>query len=62
MNFFDSEEFHDAELKLTDALNKFENLPIQLLNDFTPLMQDLYNHLGITNCNRGKNEEGMPYL
>jgi hypothetical protein len=47
---------------LTEALKRFEDLPIQLLNEFIPLMQDLYNHLGITHCNRGKNEEGMPFL
>ena len=62
VNFFDSEEFHDAETHLTDALHKFESLPIQVLENFTSVVQDLYNHLGITHCNRGKNEEGMPYL
>ena len=26
------------------------------------MLQDLYNALGITYCNRGKNGDGMPYL
>jgi predicted component of type VI protein secretion system len=62
VNFFDSEEFHDAETQLTSSLNAFETLPLPLLERFTTVLQDLYNHLGITHCNRGKNEAGMPFL
>lgn len=59
VNFFDSEEFHDAENHLTEALNKFvPSLRSRQLN----LLQDMYNHLGITHCNRGNNEKGLPFL
>lgn len=62
VNFFDCEEYHDAETHLSAALKNFESLPIEVQETFTCILQDLYNDLGITCCNRGKNGDGMPYL
>lgn len=63
MNHFDCEEFFDAEQSLTRALDKFEALPKKFTDGaYLDTLQDLCNHLGITHCNRGSYEKGLPFL
>ncbi|TNV82669.1 hypothetical protein FGO68_gene10000 [Halteria grandinella] len=62
VNFFDCEEFHDAEKNLQHSLDLFEQLPHSLRDKHLNTLQDIYNHIGITHCNRGNHEKGMPYL
>jgi tetratricopeptide (TPR) repeat protein len=61
-NYFDCEEFYEAEKLLTEAFDRLNKIPDSFRNQYVNLMQDLYNHLGITHCNRGKNETGLPFL
>lgn len=62
VNYFDCEEFYDAEKHLGRGLQLLEELPLTFIDSYLNLLQDLYNHLGITHCNRGKNDSGLPYL
>ena len=62
VNYFDSEEYSDAEAYLTKAVELYNELEPSLSQRFVNLYQDMQNHLGITYCNRGSHEKGVPHL
>eukprot|EP00347_Sterkiella_histriomuscorum_P007379 403349164 len=62
VNYFDCEEYSDAENYLRESLEIFDQISDILKIRFFNTIQDIYNHIGITHCNRGSHEKGIPYL
>ncbi|CDW81364.1 kif1-binding protein homolog [Stylonychia lemnae] len=62
LNFFDCEEYSDAEVLMRESLEVFDRISDVLKIRYFNTIQDIYNNIGITYCNRGSHEKGIPYL